>query len=129
MFAIPTIAALLLYVYFRPHDIFEALKPLSFNLIAGLLAWGLVMDIRMGFVRLRGTALLWLGTAFLAFCLISHAIKASPSLGAAFATMGASLLVFFLVSQGLPNFRAIEATAAVLLAITLAIAAIGVHQA
>ena len=41
MFAIPTIAALLLFVYFRPHDIFEALKPLTFNLIAGLLAWGL----------------------------------------------------------------------------------------
>src|SRR3954470_10658691 len=124
MFAIPTIAALLLYVYFRPHDIFEALKPLSFNLIAGLLAWGLVMDIRMGFVRLRGTALLWLGSAFLAFCLISHAIKAPTSVGVALPTLGASLRVFLLVAQGLPNFRAIEATAAVLLAITLVIASI-----
>jgi len=83
----------------------------------------------MGFVRLRGTALLWLGTACLTFCLISHAIKASPSLGMAFPTVGASLLIFALISHGLPNFRALEATAAVLLAITLAIAAIGVHQA
>ena len=77
MFAIPTIAALLLFVYFRPHEIFEALKPVSFNLIAGLLVWGLVMDVRMGFARLRSTALLWLGTAFLTLCLLSHAIKAS----------------------------------------------------
>ena len=88
MFVIPTIAALLLFVYFRPHEIFETLKPLTFNLIAGLLVWGYAMDVRMGFVRLRSTALLWLGTAFLAFCLLSHAVKASPSIGVAIPTSG-----------------------------------------
>src|SRR5205085_3409927 len=105
------------------------LKPISFNLIAGLLVWGLVMDIRMGFARFRSTPLLWLGLAFLTFCLLSHAVKAPTSLGVALPAMGASLLVFLLISQGLPNFRAVEAIAAVSLAITLAIAAIGVHQA
>ena len=111
------------------HEIFETLKPLTFNLIAGLLAWGYVMDVRLGFVRLRTTALLWLGFAFLAFCVFSHAVKASPSIGVAIPTLGASLLVFLLISLGLTTFRAIEATAAVLLAITLVIASIGVDQA
>ncbi len=129
MFVIPTIAALLLFVYFRPHEIFETLKPLTFNLIAVLLAWGYVMDVWLGFVRPRTTALLWLGSTFLAFCVFSHAVKASPSIGVAIPVLGASLLVFLLVSLGLPTFRAIEATAAVLLAITLVIASIGVHQA
>lgn len=129
MFVVPTIAALFLFVYFRPHEVFESLKPLTFNLIAGLLAWGYAMDARLGFVRPRKTALLWLGTAFLVFCVISHAIKASPTIGVAIPTLGASLLVFLLISLGLPTFRAIEAIAAVLLAITLAIASIGVHQA
>ena len=129
MFVIPTIAALLLFVYFRPHEIFETLKPLTFNLIAGLLAWGYAMDARSGFVRPRKTALLWLGTAFLVFCVLSHAIKASPSFGVAIPTLGASLPGFSPGLAGLPTFRAIEATAAVLLAITLVIASIGVHQA
>jgi hypothetical protein len=129
MFVIPTIAALLLFVYFRPHEIFETLKPLTFNLIAGLLVWGYAMDARLGFVRPRKTALLWLGSAFLVFCVFSHAVKASPSIGVAIPTLGASLLVFLLISLGLPTFKGIEATAAVLLAITLVIASIGVHQA
>jgi hypothetical protein len=120
MFVIPTLAALLLFVYFRPHEIFETLKPLTFNLIAVLVAWGYAMDARLGFVRLRTTALLWLGSAFLAFCVFSHAVKASPSIGTAIPVLGASLLIFLLVSLGLPT---------VLLAITLVIASIGVHQA
>src|SRR5438477_12515908 len=103
MFAIPTIAALLLFLYVRPHEMFEVLKPVSFNVIAGLLVWGLAMDVRMGFARLRSTALLWLGIAFLTLCLFSHVIKASTSLGAALPAMGASLLAFVLISQGLPT--------------------------
>jgi hypothetical protein len=129
MFVVPAIGALLVFVYFRPHDIFEILKPLSFNLIAGLLAWGYVMDVKMHFVRPRGSALLWLGSTFFAFCLFSHAVKASPSLPVAIPVLGAALLIFLLVSQGLPTFKAVEAVAAVILTITLAIAAIGVHQA
>jgi hypothetical protein len=129
MFVIPTTALLLLFVYFRPHEIFETLKPLNFNLIAVLLGWGYVMDARLGFVRPRVTALFWLGTSFLVWALITHAIKASPSIGVAIPTLGASILIFVIISLGLPNFRAIEVTAAVLLAITLVIASIGVEQA
>ena len=79
-------------------------------------------------VRAKRRSCGW-GSAFLAFCVFSHAVKASPSIGVAIPTLGASLLVFLLISLGLPTFRAIEATAAVLLAITLVIASIGVHQA
>jgi hypothetical protein len=129
MFTVPCIAALFLFVYFRPHEIFEALKPLTFNVIAGLLVWGYAMDLRTGFVRPRGTPLLWLGTTFLVFCVFSHAVKASTTLGVAIPLLGASLFVFVLVSQGLPNFNAVEAVAAVLLTITLIIASIGVYQA
>src|SRR5207253_1381031 len=115
MFVVPAIGALLVFVYFRPHDIFEILKPLSFNLIAGLLAWGYVMDVKMHFVRPRGSALLWLGSIFFAFCLFSHAVKASPSLPVAIPVLGAALLIFLLVSQGLPTFKAVEAVAGVIL--------------
>ena len=52
-----------------------------------------------------------------------------PQLGVAIPLLGASLLVFVLVSLGLPTFSAVEATAGVLLTIALVIASIGVHQA
>ena len=57
MFVIPAIAVFLTFVYLRPHEIFAAARPLTVNLVAGVVMLGFLLDLGTGKLRGRLTAL------------------------------------------------------------------------
>jgi O-Antigen ligase len=129
MFVIPTVAVLFVFVYMRPHELWEAMRLLNVNLVTILVAFGFVIDLRIGTFRPRVTALLITLLVLFAWCLLTVAIKAPDRLNDQLVIMGISLIAFVAVSQGLQSLRAIEVAASLLLVLTLALAAMGVYQA
>src|SRR3954466_6810844 len=128
MFVIPTIAVLFTFVYMRPHEIWEAMRPLNVNVVAALVAVGFVLGARVGAVRLRGSPLLIGMVCLFMWCLITTAIKAPDHISTYFVLLAISLTSFMAVAQGLQTFRAISVAAALLLVFTLVLAALGVYQ-
>jgi hypothetical protein len=59
MYAIPGLLALLTFIYTRPQEIFPALRNVPFLYLFVLLtAVGWMLDVRLGFTRLRSSGLL-----------------------------------------------------------------------
>lgn len=128
MFVVPSIAVLLTFVYWRPHEIFEALRPLTLNLVMGLVAFGYVLDARLGVTRPRSSPLLVVLGILFVWCLVTVGLRAPERLTEQLALIGISLACFLIVSQGLQSLRAVEAAAAIMLAFTIAVSALGVQQ-
>ena len=128
MLMIPALAVLLTYVYWRPQQVFEFLSPISLNLVVAFALLGLVLDLRLKQVRLRGSPLLVLLGALTAWCIATVAIQAPGRLGDNLGRFTIALLVFVLVSEGLQTTRALGVVARVLFSFTVGLAALGVHQ-
>ena len=58
MLILPALAVLLTYVYWRPHQVFEFLSPITVNFVVILSLFGLVLDLRLRATKLRGSPLL-----------------------------------------------------------------------
>jgi hypothetical protein len=128
MFILPTLVVLFTYVFWRPHEIYETLRPLTIYAVVALALYGYVLDARVGANRLRGSPLLGLLAALVVWCVITVAIKAPETLGDQLARFGVAFVLFVLVSEGLQSWRALTAMCGLLLAFTVALSAIGVHQ-
>ena len=81
MLVMPALAALLAFVCLRPHEVFESLSPLTFNLMAAMVIFGYVLDVRLRVSRPRTTPQVVLVLAYFAFGALSVAVKASERLG------------------------------------------------
>lgn len=129
MFLIPGINALITFIYLRPQEIFEFLRPVTFAWIVGLLALGYVLDSRLGVTRLRTSSPLFgVSLALFVLALVTVAAKAPDKIGDQLTLLLPSLIVFLFVSQGLQTLRAISVAAAVVLALTLLVSAVAVEQ-
>ncbi|HEX2660208.1 MAG TPA: hypothetical protein VHU40_18120, partial [Polyangia bacterium] len=128
MSAIPTLAVLFAFMLLRPHEAVDSLKSLPFNPIAAAVIVSYLLDLRVKASSFRPSPLLGLAFAFFVVCALSIVLKAGDRVGFLIPGVGASFIAFFVVSHGLRSFRAIEAAAAVLLTITILLAAFGVHQ-
>ncbi len=54
MLALPSFIVLVVFVYLRPQEYFEALKSVPFlHLSCALAMFGLLVDLRLGLLRLR----------------------------------------------------------------------------
>jgi hypothetical protein len=128
MFVIPGIVVLFAFVFVRPHEIFEPLRSVTMFGVLSVAALGLVLDARAKVSRPRGSPLFGMAAAFTAWSVLTVAVKAPATLGEQLVLLGASLIMFVVVAEGVQSFRAFGVTAAVLLAITLLLAGVGVEQ-
>ncbi len=128
MFLIPGIAALFVFVYVRPHEIVDVLRPFTLGPILAFVALGHLIDVKVGASRLRVGALLPWAVAFFVWCFTTIVINAPEVLAMLAPVLGASLLLFLTISQGVQNLRALGATGGALLILTVVLAGIGVHQ-
>jgi O-Antigen ligase len=128
MFIIPTLWVLFTYVFWRPHEIFEALRPITIYAVVAFSLFGYTLDLRVGATRPRGSALTGLLAALVLWCVVTVAVRAPETLSEQLARFGVSFVLFLLVSEGVQSWRAFTAIAGILLAFTLALSAVGFHQ-
>lgn len=128
MFLIPGIGALFTFLYLRPQEVFELLRPVTLVWVLSVVVLGLVLDVRVGATRLRSSPLLTLAIALFAFCFLTVAIKAPGQMPRQIVSLVPPLVVFLFVSQGLQTLRALEVAAAILLTLTLVVAGVAVEQ-
>jgi O-antigen ligase len=130
MFALPGLVALILVEYLRPQEYFESLRGLPLlHLAAALAGIGLVVDLRLGLTRLRAAPHLLLASLFFLWCLVTLTVRAPDQLASRATTLLIPFSMYLLVAHGLQTFRALQVVAATILAICLALAALGIHQA
>lgn len=130
MFALPGLVLLVLVDYVRPQEYFLALGAIPLLYVAtGLAALGILLDLRLGISRLRAVPHLRLAILFVAWSVVSLAVRAPGELLERAPSFLIPFLAYLLVAQAVQSFKALQTMALLLLAIGLGLAALGVHQA
>jgi O-Antigen ligase len=128
MFLIPGLVALFTFIYLRPQEVFDLMRPVSLAWMVGIVALGYLVDARIGVARLRGSPLLNLLLTLFFLCLITIGVKAPLRITEQLVVLVPSLLAFVFVSQGLQSLRAIAVAFGALTVLTLILAVVGIHQ-
>ena len=128
MFLIPALSALFTFLYLRPQEVFEALRPVTLLGVVAVVAFGYVLDARLGVSRLRGSPLLTVMLVLFGYAFVTILVRAPDRVGDQMILLAPPIIAFFFLSQGVQSLRALGAVAAVILALTLIVAAVGVHQ-
>jgi hypothetical protein len=133
MYAIPGLIALLGFIYVRPQEIFPALQSVPvLHLLVLMTLFGWVLDLRLGLTKLRSSGLLWWGLAYFAWSGVTLVIALAQ--GGALVMpellmLAVSLFLFLALSQAIQTVGGVRMVAVALLFLSLALAAVGVHQA
>jgi hypothetical protein len=125
---IPAIVVLFTYVYWRLHQVFEVFQPLTIYAAFALVAFGLLLDLRVRAIRFRGSPLLALLVALFVWCVITIVIKAPEALSQQLVGITTCLIAFLAVSEGLQGLRSLGIAAGVLVLFSIALASLGVQQ-
>jgi hypothetical protein len=130
MFAIPPVISLLVFIYMRPQEIWPVLQrvPILYVLVLLTLV-AVVLDLRLSWTRLGRNPLLPWAAAHLAWNLVSMVVVARWALPTHGVSLVVAFIIFLALSQGIQTFRALGTAGAVLLAMSLFITVVGVHQA
>lgn len=129
MFAIPGIIALVVFIYARPQEFFEPLRvvPLLY-LFFGLALFGVALDLRVGFSRLRASPQLpWVLLLFV-WSLFTVLIRAPGTALHHGTSFSICIALFLLIAHGVQSFRALHLVAATVLAMVLFVCGVGAHQ-
>ncbi|MCS6911864.1 MAG: O-antigen ligase family protein [Myxococcales bacterium] len=131
MFSLPGLCSLLFFLYLRPQEAIAALRSLPMlNLCAALAALGLMLDLRLGLARVRFVPALGWALAMVAWGLLATLVKVGPGAASqAFTRLMIPLVVLLLVGHGVTTFRGLQVLLGTVLALGLAISAVGIHQA
>ncbi|HZO15736.1 MAG TPA: O-antigen ligase family protein [Polyangiaceae bacterium] len=129
MYALPGVLGLVIFILARPTDFFDALRGLPLLYIFFALALvGFVLDVRLGVTKLRpAPQLLWV-LAFVIWCVATATVQAPGSVLTGVVQLAILLAIYVVIAQGLPTFKAFELVCASVLACSLFISAICVHQ-
>jgi hypothetical protein len=130
MFATPAILALLVFIYIRPQEIFLPLQrvPLLYLLVTLALV-GLALDVRLGYARIKKNPLLPWAIAHLTWNLVSMLVFARHALATHGVALAVAFIIFFVLSQGVQTFRSLASAGVGMLAVSLFVALVGLHQA
>jgi hypothetical protein len=128
MLILPALATLFTYLYWRPHQITDALKALTINSSLALVGFTYLLDLRTGAVRPRWSPLLSLLLGLSGWALLTVALKAPQTFNQMLVKFATSFLVLLFVTQGLQSVRAIRFMGRMLLLFTVALAILGVQQ-
>ena len=129
MFAIPGILLLITFIYLRPQEIAPVLQtvPLLYIFFA-LALFGLAIDWRRRHLALRATPMLPYAIAFCAWCLISALIFAPRKVHVNALEIGVPIVLFLITAHAVQTFRMLHVVGAVLLGVSLTVAAVAIHQ-
>lgn len=129
MFILPGILGLVFLIFVRPFEFVEALQGIPMLYMAfGLAVFGYAVDVRLGFSDVRpAPQLSWAGLFFV-WCIITGLVKAPAALLDEAIGLTVALTLFYLVAHGVRTFKMFEILAAGLLACSLFVCAICVHQ-
>jgi hypothetical protein len=133
MYAIPGLLALLTFIYVRPQEIFPALQSVPFLYLFVLLAaLGWMLDVRLGYTRLRNSGLLWWGVAYFLWSAVTLGFALAG--GGTLITRDVVMLIvscflFLGLSQGIQTVAGVRMVAVTLLLLTVGLAGVGIDQA
>ena len=129
MFAAAGLLALIFVEYLRPQEYVPALYSIPLlHLATGIAALGFLLDLRLGLSRLRTAPHLLLTSLLFAWCVITVIVQARWELAMRTSALLVPFAIYLLVAHGIQTFRMLEVMCALLLAIAIALALIGVHQ-
>jgi O-antigen ligase/polysaccharide polymerase Wzy-like membrane protein len=129
MFVIPGIVAMLAYVYIHPQEVWEALRVVSFPMVLAFAAFGHVLDVRVGATPLRPPSLLLsLGIAFYVWAALTIGINAPDTITETLNVFAAAVGLFLAIALGVSTLRAFRVVTVALLAITMLLALVAIHQ-
>lgn len=116
-------------IFVRPFEFIPALQGIPMLYMAfGLAVFGYAVDVRLGFSDVRPTPqLLWAGLFFV-WCIITGVVKAPGALLDEAIGLTIALTLFYLVAHGVRTFKMFEILAAGVLACSLFVCAVCVHQ-
>ncbi len=129
MFAIPGIAALMVFILARPQEFLPLLQRVPFlHLFTALAVLGWVIDVRLRRLQPHATPVLpWAG-AFLLWCLVTVAVVVPEQLMGKVIELGILFALYGTIAHGVQRFRTFQAIAAVLAMTCLFIAFVCFHQ-
>ena len=129
MFILPGVLGLVFLIFVRPFEFIEVLQTIPMLYLAfGLAIFGYAVDVRLGFSDVRpAPQLLWAGLFFV-WCIITGLVKAPGAVMGDVFRIAIGLILFYLVAHGVRTFRMFEILAASVLACSLFVCAICVHQ-
>jgi len=129
MFAIPGIIALVVFIYARPQEFFERLRAVPLlHLFCALALFGIVIDLRVGFSRLRASPQLPWVLSFFLWSIATVLIRAPSSALENALSLTICVALFLLIAHGVQSFRALHVLAATVLAMVLFVCSVGAHQ-
>lgn len=129
MFATPGLLALIFLEYLRPQEYFQSLATFPVLYVAaGLALFGFVLDLRLGQSRGQPAPHLFLTLVFFTWALVTVAANAPGALGSRATILLIALAMYLLIAHGVQGFRMLEAIAALLLAVALFLAFVGIEQ-
>src|SRR5690349_21601905 len=105
MYAIPGLYALLAFIYVRPQEFIPALQSVPFLYLFVLLtAAGWVLDVRLGFTRLRSSGMLGWVLAYFAWALITFLVakaRGAATVMPELVMLAVSCFLFLALSQAI----------------------------
>jgi len=129
MFVIPGIIAILAFVYIHPQEVYEWLRAVTVPMLAGLAAFGYVLDVRLGNTgRRRPALLLWLAAAYWTWAVVTIAIMFPNSVFESIQTSMHSISLFLALALGISTLRGLRIVTIGLLSVTMLIGVIAVDQ-
>jgi hypothetical protein len=129
MFAIPGILLLVAFIYARPQEFIEPLQSIPLLYIFfGLALLGIAIDLRLRNLKLLMTPQLVFALAFFTWCMLSVVFRVPRSIHVYALDLAIPISLYLVIGHGVQSFRALHTTGGVVLAMTLFVAAVGVHQ-
>jgi len=129
MSALPGILALVIFLYLRPQDFFDALR--DWNLIyilLGMCLLGLLRDVLRRRIRPAPAPQLGWALLFMLWCLLTLAVRRPSELLARAPTIVICVLIYAILAHGIPRIDALLRVFLLVFAIGLFVAYVGVDQ-
>jgi len=129
MFVIVGIAAMLAFLYIRPQEAFESMRGLTFPMVLAFTALGYVLDLASGVTRPpRMSLLIWVALAFCGWAMLTVSISAPEMINESALYFVAPASLFLTTALGIQTLRGFGAVSKVMLALTMFIVSIAIHQ-
>jgi len=129
MFAVPGLLGLIFVYYVRPQEYVAALAAVPLLHIAtGLAAAGFLLDLRLAMARLQAAPHLLLAMLFFVWCPLTLLARAPDQVLQRLPELLAPFTFYLFVSHGIQSFRMLQVMCALLLAICLGLAGLGIEQ-
>jgi O-antigen ligase len=130
MYAIPGLLALLSFIYLRPQEIAPALQSVPFLYVFLLLTVvGFALDVRLGITRLQGSPVLLWAAIYFGWSMMTLVVSAPVLMLREVLLSFVSFFLFLAASQAVQHVNGVRIVATTLLALSLVMAVVGVHQA